>query len=91
MGFEWDENKAETNFKAHGVHFSESIPVFEDDYAITISDVESDPGEPRFVSLGVGAKGRVLVVVYCYRQQNIRIISARKAEPHERDQYEGNR
>ena len=58
----------------------EAIPsqsVFEDDYAITIKDDESDSGEPRFVSVGMGVKGRVLVVVYCYRDSNIRIISAR--------------
>jgi uncharacterized DUF497 family protein len=43
---------------------------------------------PRFVSIGLGAKGRVLVVVYSYRGEIIRIISARAAEPHERLQYE---
>ena len=91
MGFGWDAEKAEANFRKHGVRFAESIPVFEDDYAITITDDESDPHEQRFVALGLGAKGRVLVVVYSYRQQNIRIISARTAEPHEREQYEENR
>jgi uncharacterized DUF497 family protein len=88
MGFEWDAEKAEANFKKHGVRFAECIPVCEDDYAITIADDESDPGEQRFVSLGMGAKGRVLVVAYSYRRMNIRIISARPAEPHEREQYE---
>jgi uncharacterized protein len=91
MGFAWDEKKAETNFKAHKVRFAESLSVLEDDHAITITDDESDPYEQRFVSLGMGTKGRLLVVVYSYRQQNIRIISARKAEPHEREQYEENR
>lgn len=88
MGFEWDVRKAGANFEKHGVYFSESLPVFEDDYAITITDDESDPNELRFVSLGTGAKGRVLVAVYSYRGQNIRIISVRLAEPHERSQYE---
>ena len=87
MSFEWDVRKAEANFEKHGVQFSESLPVFEDDYAITILDDESDPGEQRFVSLGTGAKGRVLIVVYSYRGQNIRIISARPAEADERSQY----
>ena len=71
-----------------GVWFAETLPVFEDDDAITITDDESDPHEVRFVSIGTGAKNRVLVVVYCYRGENIRIISARVAEPHERSQYE---
>ena len=91
MGFEWDLQKAEANFRKHGVRFSEALPVFEDDYAITITDDESDPGEQRFVSMGTGVKGRVLVVVYCYRGENIRIISARQAEAHERSQYEESR
>ena len=90
MGFEWDSEKAEANFKKHGVHFAESVPVFEDDYAITITDDESDPQEERYVALGMGAKGRLLVVVCCHPQPNIRVISARKAEPHERQQYEEN-
>ena len=45
----------------------------------------------RFVSIGMGVKERVLVVTYTYRGANIRIISARLAEPHERTQYEGSR
>lgn len=88
MSFEWDLRKAETNFRKHGVRFSESLPVFEDDYALTITDDGSDPGEQRFVTIGMGAKGRALVVVYCYRGAVIRIISARTAEPRERLQYE---
>jgi uncharacterized protein len=91
MGFEWDSRKAEANWKKHGVRFAESLPVFEDDYAITIADEDSDPHEARFVTIGAGAKGRVLVVVYCHRGKNIRVLSVRKAEPRERGQYERKR
>ena len=91
MAFEWDARKAEENHKKHEVWFSESLPVFEDDDAITITDDDSDPHEVRFVSIGMGAKERVLVVVYCHRGENIRIISARVAEPDERVQYEESR
>ena len=49
---------------------------------------ESDPNEQRFVTLGVGIKGSVLVVVYCYRGENLRIISARAAGRVEREKYE---
>lgn len=66
----------------------EAIPVFDDTYAITIRDDESDPDEQRFVTLGMGVMGRLLVVVYTWRGENIRIISARPAEAHEREQYE---
>lgn len=91
VAFEWDAGKAEANYRKHGVRFAESLPVFEDDQAITITDDDSDPHEARFVSVGMGAKERVLVVVYCHRGENIRIISARVAEPHERCQYEESR
>ncbi len=91
MAFEWDAGKAEANHRKHGVWFSESLPVFEDDEAITITNDDSDPYEVRFVSIGTGAKGRILVAVYCYRGENIRVISARVAEPHERGQYEESR
>ncbi len=89
MGFEWDEaSKAGINFRKHGVRMPEAIPVFDDPSAITISDDESDPEEQRFVTLGMGAMGRLLVVVYMWRGDNIRIISARRAEAHECEQYE---
>jgi uncharacterized DUF497 family protein len=69
----------------------EAIPVFDDPYAITIIDEESDPGEQRFITLGMGAAGRLLIVIYTWRGKNIRIISARPAETHERDEYEAER
>jgi uncharacterized DUF497 family protein len=89
LGFEWDEeSKAGINFRKHGVRMPEAIPVFSDAYAITIVDDESDPGERRFITLGMGALGRLLVVVYTWRDENIRMISARPAEAHEREEYE---
>ena len=60
-------------------------------YAITIADDESDPGERRFVTLGMGATGRLLVVVYIWCGDSIRIISVRPAEAHEREEYEAER
>jgi uncharacterized protein len=89
--FEWDPIKAEANFRKHGVRFAEAQPVFADDFAIMIPDDGSDPLEQRFISIGKGARLRVLVVVYCYRGGNIRIVSARLAEPHERAQFEEQR
>jgi uncharacterized DUF497 family protein len=89
VGFEWDEaGKAGINFRTHGVRMPEAIPVLDDPHAITITDDESDPDEQRFVILGMGATGRLLVVVYTWRGESIRIISARPAEAREREQYE---
>jgi len=84
MAFEWDErNKARKNFRKHGVRIPESIPVFDYPNAITILDDDSDPNEQRFVTIGMGSAGRILIVVYSYRGHNVRIISVRPAEPHE--------
>ena|SRR5215471_4282287 len=87
VGFEWDQEKAASNFSKHGVRMSEAIPVFDDPCAITMTDDESDPGEQRFVAIGMGAKARLLVVVYTWRGADIRIISVRPAEAHEREEY----
>jgi len=44
VGFEWDEqSKAGINFRRHGIRMPEAIPVFDDPYAITVTDEESDP------------------------------------------------
>lgn len=89
MEFEWDVQKAEANFKKQGVMFSEARPVLEDDdHAITVCDDEPDPSEERFVTIGMGVRLRLLVVVYCFRESNIRIISARTANAYEQHQYE---
>jgi uncharacterized DUF497 family protein len=92
VGFEWDEeSKAGINFRKHGVRMPEAIPVLDDPYAITIVDDESDQSEQRFITVGMGAAGRLLVVAYTWRGENIRIISARPAENHEREEYEADR
>jgi uncharacterized DUF497 family protein len=91
MEIDWEIRKAESNYRKHGVRVSECLPVFQDDYAITVLDEESEPGETRFVTIGTGVKGRLLVVIYTYRGANIRIISSRLAEPRERARYEERR
>jgi len=83
----WDEDKAKANVHKHGVFFADAVPVLDDPYALTIRDDESDPEERRFVTIGVDIYARVLVVVYTYRNDDIRIISARRATPRERGEY----
>lgn len=86
MKFDWDILKAEINQKKHGVDFADAVIVFEDDQAITIED--KDHSEERFVTLGLDAYGRLLVVIYCYVENYIiRIISARKANKIEQRFY----
>lgn len=87
MKVEWDPTKALANRRKHGVDFADAVTVFEDDQAITIQDESSE--EERFITIGMDAFARVLIVVYTWRSERIRLISARKAIRHERTQYEG--
>ena len=59
--------------------------VLHDERAITVRDDEGD--EERYVTIGMDALGNVLVVVYTWRGERPRLISARKATPQEREQY----
>ena len=86
MDYQWDVNKSEANLKKHRVDFADAVTVFSDDFALTIPD--DYPDEERFVTIGMDALGRILVVIYTWRGDSIRIISARKATNRERKQYE---
>ncbi|MFH1700377.1 MAG: BrnT family toxin [Candidatus Zixiibacteriota bacterium] len=85
--FEWDKSKAIENQSKHGISFADTFGVFEDPNAVTLEDFQR--GEQRYVTIGMDAFGRILVVVYTWRGDNIRIISARKAVRYEVRQYEG--
>lgn len=87
---EWDSDKAASNLKNHGVDFADAATVLLDDVAITIRDDFVDE-EDRFVTLGVDAVGRLLVVVYTWRGDSLRLISARPATAGERRRYESKR
>jgi hypothetical protein len=86
MTYQWDTDKAAANLRKHGIDFADAISVFSDDLAITIPDERFD--EERFITIGIDAFSRVLVVVYTWRSNEIRLISARKATRRERKQYE---
>jgi len=86
---EWDRDKAEANRSKHGVDFADAATVLSDDFALTRRD--EDPAEERFVTMGMDALGRVLVVVFTWRGEEIRLISARRATASERKQYEKSR
>ena len=71
------------------MRFSEAVTVLEDSRALTIEDISKD--EERFITIGMDAYANVLVVVYTYRGDDIRIISARKATKIEIKQYGANK
>jgi uncharacterized DUF497 family protein len=84
----WDSKKAALNPKNHdGVTFDEAQHVLFDPFALTREDNDSEH-EQRFVTLGMGGKGRILVVVYSFGEETIRLISAWKASEPQRRRYE---
>ena len=87
--FEWDRRKAGANRRKHGVDFADAASVFEDEQALTVRDEISAVDEPRFLTLGRDLLGRLLVVTYTWRDERIRLISARRATGTERRQYRG--
>ena len=86
MDYEWDPAKAAGNHRKHRVDFADAVTVFADPLAITIPDDRH--GEYRFVTIGLDAQGQLLVVVYTWRGETIRSISARRASRSARRQYE---
>lgn len=89
LRFEWDPEKASTNFKKHGVSFDDAQTIFCDERARLIDDPDHSQEEDRFVLLGLSSSLRLLVVAHCYRAGGgvIRIISARKATRSEERSY----
>ncbi len=88
--FSWDPAKAKSNERKHRISFQEARTVFYDDNARLEDDPDHSQDEDRFILLGMSAHLRILVVCHCYRSddQEVRIISARKATKKERQQYE---
>ena len=88
MSFDWDDIKAAANKNKHGVSFAEAATVFNDPNALEMFDEDHSDSEERWVLVGLSAKTRVLLVVFVQiSDDSIRIISARKAEKEEIDQY----
>ena len=88
MKFEWNAAKASRNLKVHGVSFDDASTVFGDPLAGTIDDPLHSQAEPRSVTIGVAASGKLLVVCHTDRGDAIRLISARPATRAERRTYE---
>ena len=86
--FEWDPEKAEVNFRKHGVAFAEAATVFFDPLSLTVPDPLHSDAEDRLVIMGLSESRRHLVVVHADRCDRIRIISARLATSAERKRYE---
>jgi uncharacterized protein len=91
--FEWDNQKAQTNLRKHGVSFAQATAVFRDAQALTIYDEEHSDFEDRWLTIGWVEGFSELVVVHTFIETSsdnakIRIISARAANKHEAQQYQ---
>ena len=87
MNIFWDPEKARINLKQQGIRFADAEMVLFDPSALTREDLDVK-NEQRFVTIGTDTIERVLVVVYTYRGEDIRLISARSATKRERERYE---
>ena len=88
LTFEWVEDKSKRNFIKHDVTFEEAKTVLNDPFAITIDDPDYSNEKGRYLDIGLSSKGRLSVVWYTERNENIRIIGCRKATPSEMNAYE---
>jgi len=86
--FEWDEEKARKNEQDHQVTFHEGATIFHDPHIASMHDPDHSEDEDRYISLGYSSQGRVLLVSYTDRGNNIRLISCRKATRREHHMYE---
>jgi hypothetical protein len=90
MIFEWDDAKARTNLVKHGISFEAAKRVWDDPLFEIYHHVEN--GEDRYLAIGMVLGATILAVAHVYRgddeEQVVRIISARRATPHERKTYE---
>jgi uncharacterized protein len=89
LHFEWDESKESQNRRKHGISFEEARTAFFDEEALLISGPDHSEHKERFILPGLSSTLRTLVVCHCYRQEGdvIRLISARRADKHERELY----
>jgi len=88
VNFGWDPGKARQNRRKHRVSFPEAATVFGDPLAVTYRDPDHSTSEQRFITVRMSSAGRVLIVAHVDRNENVRIISARKATQRERKHYE---
>lgn len=87
MDITWDSRKADVNLAKHGVAFADVEVVLTDRLGLTTEDPDAE-GERRLLTIGADAIGRILAVIYTYRDEaQIRLISARRATRNERINY----
>ena len=89
LEFQWDPKKNRKNIRKHGVSFEEAKTAFYDEHALQFFDPDHSEDEDRFLLLGISFKLRTIIVCHCFREEEtiIRIISAKKADKGESQDY----
>ena len=87
-GFDWDPEKAISNFATHGVSFDEAITVFGDPLATTKPDADHSSDEERRLTMGLPLQQRLILIWHTDCGDSVRLIGARPATPSERRAYE---
>jgi uncharacterized DUF497 family protein len=85
LRFEWDPEKARKNEAKHGASF-EMVRLFDFENAKIVEGDEFDYGEERLVAIGL-IRDRIYIVVFVERGDVVRVISLRKADRNEADEY----
>ncbi|HBL52428.1 MAG: hypothetical protein A3D24_03245 [Candidatus Blackburnbacteria bacterium RIFCSPHIGHO2_02_FULL_39_13] len=88
VGFIWDKGNLDKSYKKHGITPKETEEIFLDENLLLVDDVRHSQLEERYIAVGLTTQNKVLFVVFTIRKDKIRIISARKANKKERNQYE---
>lgn len=86
--FEWDKGNIDKSFAKHGITPNEAEEIFLDEDLKVIRDIKHSQKEERYIAVGKNSKEVILSVVFTFRRQKIRIISARIANKKERSLYE---
>ena len=93
--FEWDDEKAQKNYRRHGIGFEEARTIFSDPLLVSFPDEYHSEDEQRLISIGASSENMILLAVHTERSEGsdtivVRIISARKTTASERRVYEEN-
>jgi len=86
MEFEWHEQKRQINLARHKIDFLDAKEIWQDD-VLEVPSKQGEHGEQRYLAYGV-LEGRIVAVVFTWRNGARRLISARRARTNERRHYQ---
>ena len=86
MEFEWHETKRQINLARHKIDFQDAKEIWQSD-VLEVPSAQDEHGEQRYIAYGV-LEGRIIAVVFTWRGESRRLISARRARTHERQNYQ---